>query len=390
MKVLSVHNYYRYPGGEDYVFEAEAALLESRGHEVLRYTDQNERIDWATTGAAAASAIWSRSSFRAIRQLVRRERPDIVHFHNTFPLISPSALYAARVDGTAIVQTLHNYRLLCPMARLHRAGAACEDCLGRTVAWPGVLHACYRDSRATTGVVAVMLAVHHGLGTWTKKPDVYIALTEFARRKFIAGGLPGDRIVVKPNFVTPDPGHGEGEGEYALFVGRLSPEKGVDVLLEAWKRLGGSVPLVVIGDGPLGSRVAEAARQMPGIEWLGWREREEVHARLRGARFLVFPSVWYETFGMTIVEAFAAARPVVASDLGAPSDLVEPGRTGWLFPPGDAGSLAECVERAWSDPGQAVAMGHAARREYETRYTPDRGYEQLMEIYALARQRAQR
>lgn len=388
MKVLTVHNYYQHPGGEDHVFQAEADLLEARGHQVIRYVDDNDRINRITSVPTSATAVWSRAAYRRIRSIVRAERPDIVHFHNTFPLISPSALHAARVNGTAVVQTLHNYRLLCPAGTFFRDGRVCEDCLGRDVTWPGMVHACYRDSVAATGAVSAMLAVHRRLGTWTEKPHLHIALTEFARRKFIEGGLPEDRIVVKPNFVAPDPGAGTGEGEYALFVGRLSPEKGIDVLLEAWRKLEGSVPLVVVGDGPLAPQVAEAAEAGPGLRWLGWRPRDEVHAIQRGARFIVFPSLWYETFGMGIVEAFAAARPVVASNLGAPSEIVDDGVTGWLVPPGDAGALADAMRRAWLDPAKAVVLGHAARRVYEERYTADRAYENLMAIYAQAQERA--
>jgi glycosyltransferase involved in cell wall biosynthesis len=390
MKILQVHNYYQHPGGEDYVFEAESRLLEARGHVVLRYTDHNERIGRWSSAAAGASAVWNQGSFRRIRRLVRREDPDVVHFHNTFPLISPSALHAARMNGTAIVHTLHNYRLLCPMGRFFRDGRPCQDCLGRAAPWPAVAHGCYRDSRLATAAVAGMLVTHGAIGTWRRKADVFVALTEFARRKFIEGGLPAERIVVKPNFVTPDPGVGEGEGSYALFVGRLSPEKGVDVLLDAFRRAGGAVPLVVVGDGPLAPQVAEMAASNGNLRWLGWRPRAEVHALLREARFLVFPSVWFETFGLGIVESFAAGRPVLASALGAPAEIVEPGRTGWLVPPGDAAVLAAALEAAWSDPTAASVMGRTARREYESSYTEDRGYEELMTIYDTARARAAR
>ena len=388
MKILAVHNYYQNPGGEDYVFEAETRLLESRGHEVLRYVDDNERIGRWSTVPAGVSAVWSRTAYRRIREIVRREKPEIVHFHNTLPLISPSALHAARSNGTAIVHTLHNYRLLCPMGRFFRNGAVCEDCLGKTPAWPGVLHACYRDSRVATGAVAAMLAVHRTMGTWNEKPHLYIALTEFARGKFIEGGLPAEKIVVKPNFVAPDPGAGTGDGDYALFVGRLSPEKGIDAMLAAWDRLEGRVPLVVVGDGPLAERVADAAAGSDRLRWLGWRPREEVHALLRSARFLVFPSLWYETFGLGIVESFAAARPVLATALGAPAEIVAEGKTGWLVPPGDPAALAAGLERAWGDPAAASGMGRAARAENEARYTEERGYEDLMRIYRLAIERA--
>jgi len=288
-----------------------------------------------------------------------------------------------------VVQTLHNYRLLCPVALFFRDGRVCEDCMGKAVPWPGVVHRCYRGSRAASGVIAAMLTTHRALGTWTKMVDVYVALTEFAQDKFIEGGLPAEKIVVKPNFVAEDPGPGGGSDGYALFVGRLSPEKGIETMLAAWDRLRTGVPLKIVGDGPLRDRVIRAASRQPNVEWLGYKTVAEVHALMKRAGVLVFPSEWYETFGRVAVEAFAAGTPVIAANIGAVGELVEHGRTGLHFRPGDPEDLATRVGWALSHPAELGRMREEARAEYEAKYTAERNYRALMEIYefALARKR---
>ncbi len=282
-----------------------------------------------------------------------------------------------------VVLTLHNYRLLCPSAVLFRDGRICEDCLHTRIPSPSVRHACYRGSRAASSAVAAMLTVHRILGTWTRAVDLFISLSEFARDKFVAGGLPAHKVTVKPNF-TPDPGVRATRGSYALFVGRLSEEKGVNTLLRAWRCLGDRIPLKVIGDGPGAVEVARTAATHPGVEWLGRRSPPEVAAAMAGAKFLVFPSVWYETFGLTIIEAYAVGIPVIASNLGVMSSLVEPQRTGLHFKPGDSEDLARQVRWALSHQDQMLAMGRNARQVYEAQYTPQRNYDLLMQAYGLA------
>jgi glycosyltransferase involved in cell wall biosynthesis len=332
----------------------------------------------------AGATFWNKAAYRELRSLFRREKPQVVHFHNTFPLVSPAAYYAARAEGVSVVQTLHNYRLLCPNALFFRGGSVCEDCLGRFVPWPGVVHRCYRGSFAASSAVVSMLTVHRALGTWSHMVDVYIALTEFAKRKFIEAGLPAEKIVVKPNFVYPDPGVGEGKGGYALFVGRLSTEKGLDTLLAAWERVGEKLPLRIVGDGPLTGKVSEAARRLKGVEWLGRRPREEVLALMKDASFLIFPSVCYEGFPMTIAEAYAVGLPVLASNLGGMSSLVDSGRTGFHFRPGDPEDLVAKVEWALSHPEELAAMRKESRAEYEAKYTAERNYQVLIDIYEKA------
>lgn len=385
MRVMLLHNTYQHPGGEDQVFAAEGALLEERGHEVERYTVSNDLIDGMSRTALAASTVWNRDSYRALRAQFRAKRPDVAHFHNTFPLLSPSAYAAARDEGVPVVQTLHNYRLLCVNALLFRDGHICNDCLGHRVPWQGVAHGCYRGSRLASAAVATMIALHRARGTWMNDVDVYIALTEFARGTFIAGGLPADRIVVKPNFVHPDPGLGDASGNFALFVGRLVPEKGIHTLLEAWRHIGASVPLMIVGDGPLAPEVADAAARFPGITWLGRRPREEVLALMRAATLLIFPSTWYEGFGMTVAEALAVGLPVVGSRVGGMTTLIDDGRTGVHFPPGDAVALAERVRWAMANPARLAEMRREARAEYLDRYTGERNYDLLLGIYEQVR-----
>ena len=388
MCVLLIHNRYRQPGGEDVVFESEKLLLERYGHKVITFTEDNAKLSKVNPLKIAVNAVWSREAQRKILKLIEEKKPNVVHFHNTFLRISPAAYYVVKKKGIPVVQTLHNYRVICPGSLLMRNGHVCENCLKKKVPWPGVIHGCWRNSKAGTALVVVMLVVHRLLRTWTEQVDVYITPTEFVRRKFIEGGLPAEKIVVKPNFVYPDPGIGEHKENFALFVGRLSAEKGVRTLLSAWRLLK-DIPLKIVGNGQLMTEVKERVeRERFAVEVLGWRTREEVLALMRNASFLLFPSEWYETFGMTIIEAFACGLPVIASRLGAMAEIIEDGRTGLLFEPGNPEDLAAKVEWLLSHPQELARMSKEARAEYEAKYTAERNYEMLMAIYhrALGRQ----
>jgi glycosyltransferase involved in cell wall biosynthesis len=319
-----------------------------------------------------------------------KHKPHVAHFHNTFPLISPAAYYTCRAAGIPVVQTLHNYRLLCLGSNLCRAGRSCELCLGRRVPWRGVLHRCYHRSVMHSAVVASMLGLHRWLGTWTHQVDLFVALSEFAREKFIQGGLPGHKVVVKSNFVEPDPGVGSGAGGYAMFAGRLSSEKGVETLLRAWRRLP-HIPLLVAGDGPLlglASRLAASMADAGAVRVLGRCSRAKLFALMKAARFLVFPSQCYENFPLVIAEAFACGIPVIAAGLGAATEIVEQGRTGLLVAPGEATNLAEAADALWSSPSTCRRMGREARAEYEAKYSAQRNYSRLQEIYEMVRRPA--
>lgn len=382
--MLLAHNYYQQPGGEDRVFANEEALLERHGHEVVRYTVSNDAVARMGRGRLALATLWNRETYHSLRALFRRERPDIAHFHNTFPLLSPAAYRAARDEGVAVVQTLHNYRLLCPNALFLRGGHVCEDCLGKTVPWPGVLHRCYRNSRTASAGVATLVAVHRLLRTWAREVDVFVALTEFARRKFVEGGLPHERIRVKPNFVDPDPGVRSIRGGSALFVGRLDDQKGVSTLLEAWSAPGLRVPLRIVGDGPLAGQVRAFAQGSSSARWLGRLEPAAVAQQMARAAYVVVPSRSYENFPLVVAEAFANGTPVIASDLGAFAEIVRAGVTGLLFRPGDAAQLAEKAVWAATHPEEMAAFGCNARKEYERKYTADENYRLLLDIYGGA------
>ncbi|WP_428937685.1 glycosyltransferase [Fontivita pretiosa] len=386
LRVLLVHNFYQQPGGEDQVFAAEARLLESRGHVVARFTMDNDAIEGMGRLELAGKTLWNRAAQQSLRQAIQQIRADVVHFHNTFPLISPAAYYTAHEQGAAVVQTLHNYRLLCPAATFYREGHVCEQCLGRTVAWPAVVYRCYRGSRSASAVVAGMLASHRLMHTWREQVDIYIALTQFARNKLIEGGLPADRILVKPNFVDPDPGPGDGHGGYALFVGRLTEEKGIRTLLESWKSLyaRAGVRLRIVGDGPMRQQVIQQAHEQEGIEYMGRRAPEEVYGMMGEARALIFPSIWYEGLPRTIIESFAVGTPVVASRLGSMAEVVDAGRTGMLFAPGNGKELTSAMEELVREEGRYWQMRQSARLEYQTRYTAEVNYPTLLECYEAA------
>ena len=384
-KVLLVHNRYLIAGGERQVFEAELSLLRDNGHEVETFVEDNERVTELGYVQTAARTIWSTETHRLIAKKLREGQFDVVHVHNFFPLISPSIYYASQAEGVPVIQTLHNFRLLCLNGFLLRNGNVCQDCVGRPVPWPGIRHACYKESRNASITVAAMLSFHRAIRTWSKMVSTYIALTEFSRQIFVDGGLPADKVAVKPNFVSKDPGPGNGHGRYALFVGRLSPEKGVDTLLEAWKMLGETIPLKIVGDGPLSKSVADAAVALPGVEYLGRQDNDTVLGLMQEAAFLVFPSLWLENFPMTMVEAFATGLPVLASDLGNSANLIQTGKTGLHFRPGDASDLAEQARWLLHNPEVLRQMRLATRATYEQHYTPAENYRLLTEIYDKAR-----
>lgn len=388
-RILVVHERYQQAGGEDGVFDAHLAMLRAHGHEVATLVVDNDEIDERISALGrvtlAVDTVWSRRGVARVREAVRAFRPEVLHAHNTFPLLSPAIHGAARAEGVATVQTLHNYRLICPSAVLFRDGRPCHDCVGRSIAWPGVLHACYRDSRPATLAVAAMQTVHRARGTWHRDVDAFIVLARSARDLLAQGGIPTARVSVVPNTVVDTTLHDVGPGEGFLFVGRLTEDKGVATLLAAWERLPRGIGLAIAGSGPLDSLVRAAASRNPDIRVLGRLERGEVDIELARCRALVVPSLLYENCPLTVLEAFAAGRPVIGSGHGGIADLVEDGLTGRLVRPGDVAALASAVLEAQADPTAMARAGEAARSAYEERYTPEVGYVRLMEVYRAAR-----
>ena len=376
LKILVVHNAYQWRGGEDTVRNAEIEMLRNGGQHVETYDRDNADINDMPRVVAAKETLWSSKTTADVRARIREFQPDLIHAHNSFPLVSPSLYWEASRAGVPVIQTLHNFRLLCPQAMFLREDRVCEDCLGK-LPWRGVVHRCYRESAAQSAVVATMLGVHRAIGTFDRKVTRYIALNRFCRDKFVEGGLPAERISIKPNFVAVAvAAYDEAPRSGALFVGRLSREKGIKVLLEALRLLPNR-HIDMIGVGPLQAEV-EAHDQ---VRSLGARTHPEVLSAMRRAAYLVLPSVWHEVMPLSVVEAFACGLPVIGSRSGALRELIDDGLTGLLCEPGDARDLADKI--AWADAHPAVMqeMGRNARADYLDKYTPERNFEQLMAIY---------
>lgn len=385
MQILSIHNRYLQRGGEEESYELEAQILQEQGHEVDVYEESNFTLEQLSLIEVSLKTIWSQKTYQLVSHQLSTKNYDVIHVHNFFPLISPSVYYAAKKVQVPVVQTLQNFRLLCPNGLFLRKEKVCEDCLGKFIPYPGIIHGCYRNSRLSSAGVATMLTVHRALGTWKNLINRYIALTNYDRDNFIQGGLPPEKIVVKPNIIHPDPGVGEGKGNYVVFVGRLSVEKGIDTLLDAWEYLAQYIPLKIVGEGPLNDLVAATVRRIPQIEWLGYKPLTEVFEIVGQAQFFIYPSKWNETFSRVAVEAFAKGTPVIAAaGVTAMKDLVDPGRTGLHFKLGDAEDLVIKVKWLLERPQLLAQMRLNARAEFETRYAPNTNYQQLIAIYQEA------
>jgi glycosyltransferase involved in cell wall biosynthesis len=388
MKVLAVHNRYQMRGGEDTVFDSEVLLLAAAGAAVTTFVVTNDKITGVGSRISSfLQAPYNLLSYRKFARILAAEKPDVVHVHNFFPLLTPAIFDVCRSQRVAVVFTLHNFRITCANGLLFRDGKPCRLCINGSP-YSAVLYRCYRGSLLGSLAVANMIALHRWRGTWRRSVNRFIALSEFGRDHFISAGVPGSLIKIKPNFVHDRAGASDDNSnrEGILYVGRLSPEKGIGVLLDAWKRM--SVPLTIVGSGPL--EPAVRAMQTPAVKFLGPLEAAEVTALMKRSRFLVVPSVCYEQLPMVVIEAFAAGLPVIASRIGSLEYLVSDARTGYHFQAGNALDLANVATKAMSLPKPAsLLLGQEARATYLSYYTPERNLRLLLEIYQEARDDAE-
>lgn len=377
MKILVVHNKYILHGGEDSVVDSEVELLRSKGNEVLTYFRSNEEIANPYDGGLVVGAFWSRRTVRDFERLFDAFKPDLIHVHNTVPLISPSIYWIADRLKIPVVQTLHNFRLMCLGAMYLRDGDVCEDCLGKAP-WRGVVHKCYRNSYISSAVLAGALSLHRYIGTYQNKVSRYIALNEFCRAKFLEGGIPDRKIVVKPNFVSTSV-HLESSRDDFLFVGRLSIEKGVDCLVKAIL-LRPDIKIRVAGDGPCSCLLDG----INSVMRLGHIASSAVLQEMSSVLAVIVPSVCYETFGLVVIEAYSRGTPVIASRTGALAELVIEGETGLLFSPGDHEELAKKIEWAKNNRDKMGEMGVAALRKFSAEFSSEKNYSKIMQIYTDA------
>lgn len=384
MNILVVHNFYQQPGGEDEIFHSEIRLLRQRGHRVEPFTVHNNDVASMGQARLAIATVWNAAMAQRLESATRDVHADIVHFHNTFPLISPAAYRAAHRGGAAVVQALHNFRLLCPKATFFRDGRVCMDCHRLSLPAPALRHRCYRGSLGATAATVSMLVAHRALGTYRREVDRYIASSEFMKRLFVEAGFDAERIVAKPNFLETDPPPGQGSGGYLLFVGRLVEEKGVRVLLDAWRRqTRAGRELRIVGDGPLRDEVSENAKRDQSLRYLGRQPIDTVRELMSDAEALLFPSLWFEGMPRTIVESLAVGTPVLASDLGAMPSIIRDGENGWLVPAGEVPAWQKKLDFLLASE-QPRAMRAAVRADYLARYTAASNYRQILEIYEAA------
>jgi glycosyltransferase involved in cell wall biosynthesis len=386
VRVGIFHNLYVWRGGEDAVVALEAELLRKAGVQVDLFTLDNREARLGSLAGRLRAGLrvrGSAESARRVGEFLDAHPIDVAHVHNFFPLLTPAAHEALHARGIPVVQTLHNYRLFCANGAFLREGRPCEDCV-TAGPWNAVRHGCYRGSRVQTAVWAEATARERRRRTFERCVALFVAPSEFARSKLVAAGLDPVKVVVKPNPVA-DPGEPRFGGRGAVYVGRLSEEKGPRLLLEAWREMAG-LPLTVVGSGPLAAELRELGVGIPGVRFTGQLPPEGVREQLREALFLVAPSICYENFPLAVAEAMAAGKPAVASHPTAMAELVEPGRTGLLFPSGDARALAQACRELAADPARAEAMGREARARYEDELGPDRSVARLLSLYRLARE----
>ncbi|EFL13211.1 glycosyltransferase [Streptomyces sp. C] len=390
MHVLVVHNRYAsaQPSGENKVVDQEVELLRAAGHRVELFERRSDDIGAMSLPAKAALPLlvpWNPGVRKELATRLRAGRPDVVHVHNVFPLLSPAVLAACADAGVPAVATLHNYTQVCPPGTLQRDGRPCTECVGATPL-PAVRHGCYRGSRAATVPLAVSLSVNRR--RWWSGVERFLCISAAQREVLVRAGMPAGRLAVKHNFV-PEPGvRREGAGEQLLYLGRLAEAKGVRLLMAAWDELaadgGAGVPLVIAGTGPLEAEVTAWAAGRDDVRYAGLYDPEQCRRAVARSVAVLAPSTWLEAFGLVVVEAMAAGVPTVAAGHGAFTELVEDGVTGLLHRPGDSASLASCIRRITADPARNQEMGRAGRRRYEQDFSPQVGLERLLDEYRAA------
>jgi len=381
MKILLVHNTYQHKGGEDSVFENEYQLLKNHHHQVEKLFFSNDGIhsvlDKLKVGIAS---IYNLKSGQLLQQKIIEFQPDIIHVHNFFPVASPALFYVANKLNVPIVMTLHNYRLICPNALLFRENEICEKCIQKSFAIDGVINGCYRDSKIQTFALALMSYIHKKKNTWNTKVDQYIPLTNFAKQKMLSSslGLQQNQLTVKPNFVE-DFGFDYEKEDYFLFVGRLSLEKGIDLLLEVFQN--SDKKLLIIGCGPLEEKVKKASKVNNNIIYLGFREKAFIINKLQKAKALLFSSIWYEGMPMTIIESLSTGTPVIAPNIGGPNEIIQDNINGLIYQVNDLKSIQEKIENILTNKKNHKQLCRGARKSYEDFYTPEKNYQDLLQIY---------
>lgn len=380
-----IHNYYQQWGGEDASTEEDVNLLRSNGHDVELFYKHSEEIkDYNILKYIGLffRTTWSFETTKHLKSRIKYFKPDIIHVQNFFPLVSPSLFYTCSKYNIPVVFTLRDYRLFCATGNFLRNDVICEDCVKHSLG-RSILHRCYHDSAIQSSSIVLMLYLHRFLKTWKRKVNGYITLTQFSKDKFTEMGFDPGKIFVRPNFVSPAENVDRGKSrDYALFVGRLSPEKGLEILLEAYNELS-IFPLLIVGDGPMKGWIEDYIRKysLSNVKLLGFKEKNEIIDLLAQAKFLIMPSLSYETFGRTIIEAYAAGTPVIASRLGAIADNVIHGKTGMLFRPGDKEDLVRTIKYALDNENEMALWMRNAFNEYLNKFTPEKAYDNLIDIY---------
>jgi glycosyltransferase involved in cell wall biosynthesis len=393
VRVLLVHNRYRSaaPSGENRVVDTEQAALAAAGHEVALFGRSSDDIEgWSRAKKATlpARVVWSREARRGLAAAIGRFAPDVVHVHNTFPLLSPSVLYACRDAGVPVVATIHNYKLACASGDFFRQGAVCHDCApGLPV--PGARHGCYRGSRAATAPVVLAMAAHRP--AWRSLVSAYIFISA-AQRDLLAGlSLPPDRVFVRHNLIPRRPAPEAAREPVVVYAGRLDEAKGARLLMAGWDCYragagGAGLRLVIAGAGPLDQEVAAWAATRPSVELVGQLDRDQCSGLMARARGVLLPSAWEETFGLVVVEAMAVGTPPIASGHGSFPELINSGVDGVLFTPGDPADLGRVINDLEASPDQFEKYGAQARLTYEQRFDPQRSLDDLLKIYRYARE----